>query len=237
MKQESEMENQSYDKIGVDYLNKLRDEVGKWSQHNFGDQLPWRPAMGAVEEIAELYEATEEIDLVKMADAVGDIVIYMADYYYRRCWDFGRAWSIGMADDLNQRTLIKLIGRLCHNHLKGDQGIRGGSAVQDEKMQQTCADTLHFLQSYCIGNFNRPLWEVVQDVWSVVGKRDWKKNPNNAHEVAEVAVKADDVAGVVEEVAVCAANLAGVTRLGLEGNPSYLEECKKNDQDPGDIFE
>lgn len=71
----------------------LQEEVGKWSRNNFGDQPSTNPLLGIVEEVGELSHAhlkgiqsirhtAEEIQVMKV-DAVGDILIYLADYCSR----------------------------------------------------------------------------------------------------------------------------------------------------------
>lgn len=178
------------------YFGELRDQVGKWSQHNFGDQLPHRPAMGIVEELTELSEALDEKDVTKVLDAVGDIVIYMADYYYRRGWDFSATWVGRLPSDSG--SIIHLIGRLCHSHLKGEQNIRGGSEKHDAEVRVTCSYILGHLDTICTF-MDRDLVGVVQETWDVVSKRDWKKNPTDAHLVAEGKIGIS-IAGVTPDV-------------------------------------
>jgi hypothetical protein len=172
---------------GVHFFEELVAQVSVWSHHNFGDQPAWRPAMGMVEELCELSEKFEELDLAETLDAIGDTVIYMADYYHRRGWDLGDVWvnrhlRAGRGGSPSSRT-ITLIKEICHSHLKGDQGIRGGSEKHDDFMRQTCAAALVFLEETA-GLLDRDIIHVVQEVWAVVRERDWKKNPDTAHMVA-----------------------------------------------------
>lgn len=87
-------QEQTSTKGGVPYktLRRLQDEVGEWSRENFGDQPSYRPLLGAVEEVGELAHAhlkreqgirTNEDHRRKQLDAIGDIVIYLADYCSR----------------------------------------------------------------------------------------------------------------------------------------------------------
>ena len=70
-------------------LRQLQDEQRPWVQHNFGNRPSWMPLLGVMEELGELAHAhlkraqgirtTEDHD-AKARDAVGDIVVYLADY-------------------------------------------------------------------------------------------------------------------------------------------------------------
>ncbi|MFH0766603.1 MAG: hypothetical protein V1920_00740 [Bacillota bacterium] len=69
-------------------LFELQKEVNEWSQNNFPRTLPYQPLLGITEEVGELYHAhlkneqgirTNENHQAAKFDAVGDIVIYLAD--------------------------------------------------------------------------------------------------------------------------------------------------------------
>lgn len=75
-------------------FDQLQTEVGAWAQRNFGDQPADNPLLGVVEEVGELAHAvlkrkqgirgTDEQHLAAERDAIGDILIYLADYCGRR---------------------------------------------------------------------------------------------------------------------------------------------------------
>ncbi len=82
----------------------FQGQVADWSHRNFGGQPAILPLLGVVEEVGELAHAElkgiqgirhtpEEIDEMKI-DAVGDIVIYLADYCVRSQIDLGAAIQI-----------------------------------------------------------------------------------------------------------------------------------------------
>lgn len=99
------------------HLTELRDQVGSWSRHCFGN-----PAvdghialLGVAEEVGELchYHAklekgyrTEEDHEAEIEDAIGDIVIYLADYCSARNIDFetavAEAWEKVRSRDWNR---------------------------------------------------------------------------------------------------------------------------------------
>jgi len=71
-------------------LRRLQKESREWTDKNFGEHPAWHPLLGLVEEVGELSHAhlkseqgirgnKDEHRLAKI-DAVGDIVIYLADY-------------------------------------------------------------------------------------------------------------------------------------------------------------
>jgi hypothetical protein len=160
-------------------------QVGKWSLRNFGTQGAHRPAMGMVEELCELYAALEGNDQYEVSDAIGDTIIYMADYFYNRGWSLGDAWlERERSTEDTAATTLRLIGKLCHSHLKGEQGIRGGKEKHDAAMKLACSRVLGLLDEVAEDHLNRATASVVQDVWAVVSQRDWTQNPVNAHEVA-----------------------------------------------------
>lgn len=175
------------------FFQGLSIQVGQWSQYNFDDQLPHRPAMGMLEELSELQEGWSELDVDKVMDAVADVTIYMADYFAKRGWSMGNAWAGAVTPrwvggDFDFNTMVpRLIKHLSHHHLKGEQGIRGGAAKQDEAMKDACAATLWYLNRVC-SFLGKDYLGVVSDVWATVSKRDWKKNRDNANVVAEAQV-------------------------------------------------
>lgn len=71
-------------------LKKFQDEVGVWTEHNFGvNREGHQPVLGVCEEAGELAHArlkleqgirgTKEEHLSDMMDAIGDIVVFLAD--------------------------------------------------------------------------------------------------------------------------------------------------------------
>lgn len=98
-------------RIVMSDLTKLQEEVGQWSRQNFPNNEPYYALLGAVEEVGELAHAhlkslqnirgmTTEMSREKKMDAVGDIIIYLADYCERNNLDletcvFG-TWEVVM---------------------------------------------------------------------------------------------------------------------------------------------
>ena len=71
-------------------LDKLQQEQKVWAERNFPDAVSFHPLLGAVEEIGELSHAhlkdiqgirkSEERSKDAKADAVADVIIYLAHY-------------------------------------------------------------------------------------------------------------------------------------------------------------
>lgn len=70
-------------------LRTLQDELLSWQQHNFPHRPSWQPLLGLQEELGELSHAylkraqkirTTENHTENIKDAVGDIVVYLADF-------------------------------------------------------------------------------------------------------------------------------------------------------------
>jgi len=79
-------------------LRQLQEEQRPWVEHNFPGREAYYPLLGAVEELGELAHAhlkqlqgirgtdQEHEDAAK--DAVGDVVVFLADYCSARGFDF-----------------------------------------------------------------------------------------------------------------------------------------------------
>jgi len=77
-------------------FNKLQQEVGEWSRKNFPNNTPNNPFLGMVEEVGELAHALLKADQgirgtaaeheEAAMDAVGDILVFMADFCERKGW-------------------------------------------------------------------------------------------------------------------------------------------------------
>lgn len=80
-------------------LRKLQKEVGSWTNKNFPEGKPYQPLLGLIEELGELahahlkneqgirgYTSPYKTDNEKI-DAIGDLVIYLADYCERNDFD------------------------------------------------------------------------------------------------------------------------------------------------------
>ena len=77
-------------------LRRLQLEVTRWAERNFHRRESYQPLLGLMEEVGELAHAhlkeeqgirgTPEELQAEARDAVGDIIIYLADYCNMRGW-------------------------------------------------------------------------------------------------------------------------------------------------------
>lgn len=130
---------------GRRFLDELQLLVGDWSRRNFGDQPSYRPLLGVGEEAGELFHAhlkgeqgirhnPNEIRALKV-DAIGDIVIYLADYCEREGISFSAAvektWETVMQRDWNKKARSPKDGDLSKGAQPGDVGMCQGRKVID----------------------------------------------------------------------------------------------------------
>jgi len=85
-------------------LDQLQSEVEEWTAKNFPNTKPYQPLLGVQEEVGELSHAhlkmeqsirgtTEQHENAKR-DAIGDIVIYLADYCNKNRINFQQAVAL-----------------------------------------------------------------------------------------------------------------------------------------------
>lgn len=111
-------------------FDKLQSEVGEWSSDNFPGQPDVNPFLGSSEEVGELAEDLnlEEDPTSEELDAVGDIVVYLADFCYIRGLSLEECYK--MRTDINNkhnnffREWVASRGQLSRSVLKQRQGIR-----------------------------------------------------------------------------------------------------------------
>lgn len=88
-------------------LNAFQGEQTEWAEYNFPDQKDYQPLLGAFEEVGEIARAhlkmeqrirgPKKIHKVKKMDAVGDAIVYLANYCHQSGFKLGdclaMAWS------------------------------------------------------------------------------------------------------------------------------------------------
>lgn len=169
-------------------LAELQTQVGAWSAKNFGAQISavtgedhgsLHPLLGIVEEVGELSEGGLPSDEL---DAVGDIVVYLADFASRET-DCVLPDPEAIAEDPHADAflvVVQAVGRLCHAVLKRHQGIRGLADFATYKQARDAAVALlvQGLAHWCQQCHQMSLLEVAQTTWQqVVAKRDWQADP------------------------------------------------------------
>lgn len=97
-------------------LSELQQKVKQWTSHNFPDTPAYRPLLGIVEEVGELAHAhlkmeqgIRNIKHEDKIDAIGDTIIYMADYCNRNGIDLEVAIESAWAT-ASKRDWVKFPG-------------------------------------------------------------------------------------------------------------------------------
>lgn len=167
----------------------LVDDVGTWSEQNFGGQPAKYPLIGSGEELGELITSVLKIaqgidDAEKYQergtvgpdaekDAIGDVVIYLADYAYRNHLRVMETyerfeWESTEADDEVDSILrlLDALGGVARMHLLGDNiGIELGMI-----------DLLLELERFCEMRDYDPASCVI-DAWDgEVSEREWESS-------------------------------------------------------------
>lgn len=183
----------------------IQNEQIAWSVKNFGRQHERYPLMGMIEELLEFDAAWDKrtaawefepppLDIqaeleAEVVDAIGDIVIYMLDYCGKTGQQLDHLWKMRRLEVTSHHwsNMVPLARRLAHHQLKGEQNIRGTPESHALAIQDTCRAILAQLDLVC-GYLNQDVLLILEKVWSKVRLRDWTKNKDNAHEVAEQQV-------------------------------------------------
>lgn len=161
--------------------NEFRDDVCNWSKKNFGDQTTLRPFVGIIEEAGELAAAMGSGHIY---DAIGDIMVYLADFTGRRAIDM-HALVINPLNAPAGKTpheylhdfkaAMAIFGRTCHAVLKIEQRIR-----VNENHQAALLDALKELVLWTRGQSGDTSLDaferIVLNVWAEVKNRDWSSN-------------------------------------------------------------
>lgn len=96
-------------------ITQLQSEVRAWQSYNFPNSKPYQPLLGLIEEVGELSHAhlkteqqirLDEDHSTAAKDAVGDIIIYLADYCNRNNIDMEAALITTWAE-VKRRDWIK----------------------------------------------------------------------------------------------------------------------------------
>ncbi|MFB6104734.1 MAG: hypothetical protein ABEJ57_06605, partial [Halobacteriaceae archaeon] len=151
----------------------LQAEVGAWSERNFGAQPVANPVLGVVEEYGELLVAEEEAATM---DAIGDLIIYLADVCHRRGLDLEAAHNANSDVGLDPIPGIGAgVARLCRSVLKRRQGVRlDEDRIGDEAERQAIAEVLAALEAL-VADRDYGLEDCIDVAWEQeVRHRDWR---------------------------------------------------------------
>lgn len=158
----------------------LQRDVGEWSEANFGDQPTVNPLLGVGEELGELREHVEGRDgpTERELDCVGDALVYLADFCYRRGLDSPTSYDCENPDDADYDDPLDgvsvALGRLNRSVLKRRQGIRlDESRVGDGAERRAVAMFLAHLSEFARVR-GYAIEECVRVAWDdEVSDREW----------------------------------------------------------------
>lgn len=170
-------------------FDELRNEVGQWSDKNFPGQPTVNPFIGSSEEAGELSDClnTDEHPDEEELDAVGDILVYLADFCYKREIDYREAYN--MSRDIENehdeffREWVASRGQLSRSVLKRRQGIRmDEDRVGDEAEKRALARMLSCLDRFA-NQRGYNLEEAIQSAWyDEVIDREWDSSYRDSAE-------------------------------------------------------
>lgn len=169
----------------------LEEDVTAWAQENFGDQPRTNPFLGTAEELSELVvylleEQVEQGDEEEL-DAIGDILVFFADYCGRSGLSYAEAAE--HMDDVDLYTDCQSLHDLCleitisrgnqaYSLLKQDQGIRlERDGVGPEADIEYLGHTLKALETFA-ENRGYTLDDAVTEAWGEVKDREWDSSYN-----------------------------------------------------------
>ena len=161
------------------HLEHLQQEVGEWSRQNFGDQSHLNPLLGSIEEIGELARAVSYgAKLEDIEDAIGDAIVYLADFCARRNISLREAYMVGERvgglDDVDWAAEILIAYYyLVHSELKLEQGIRLDEPdVGDRATIRAIGYLLIALEgvAHVHGSI---LEDCIEEAWGEVSQREW----------------------------------------------------------------
>jgi hypothetical protein len=171
--------------------NNVQETVGSWSRDNFGDQPAVNPFLGTGEELKELVvELLDEgePDRDEVLDAVGDMLVFYADFCSRYGVSYANAAS--MRENVDLYTDCVSVEDLCveltisrgnqsYSYLKQDQGIRSErDGVGQEADEQYLAHTLAALETFS-ENYGFSLEEALTLAMNEAMDREWQSSYNS----------------------------------------------------------
>jgi NTP pyrophosphatase (non-canonical NTP hydrolase) len=184
-------------------FKKFYTEVGEWCEKNFGPIVPTdscvkyahQPLLGIIEELGELEEAIRYYDKIavmhnlntvatdgrlldSVVDAIGDVMIYKADYCRVLGINIEHVTERIYPKQLNEIPTFEIIGKLCHAQLKMEQGIRG-DRIEHLKMLISLLQTIYSRLCTICWERNIDFDYCIEVTWNKVKNRDWNKNKIN----------------------------------------------------------
>lgn len=164
-------------------LNQFQAECLGWQNWNFPDTTAQEVVYGLNEELGELGEAILANDHIKCLDAVGDGGVFGLNYASRMAINIEQALSDVPYDPPPVKAyplwayvnLSVALGKINHITLKSKQGIRNIAPEAITVAFVAYWRALEFMAASLGVNF----YEILNETWDEVKKRDWKLYPKN----------------------------------------------------------
>lgn len=163
-------------------FGELREQHRPWAERNFGAANPDHAVLGVAEELGEYVDACFEQQRGKAIDALGDMVIFLADFV-RGVPEAGDGLVLGYYGQPAARiggtaieALAIAVGQLAHAHLKSRQGIRGSAEERMNKVRRAVEQLHETIHAACIMH-GLTIEETIAITWAEVSKRDWRAAP------------------------------------------------------------
>lgn len=164
----------------MELFSEIQIEVGEWSSNNFPGQPDVNPLLGSIEEVGELAECInfESTPSESELDAVGDILVYLADFCSIRGLDYQKSYEMSQNVELDTSDFFQewsiAIGRLNRSVLKQRQGIRlEEDRVGTEAEQKALAKILSAIENLA-NERGYSIEEAIKFAWyDEVSDREW----------------------------------------------------------------
>jgi len=169
----------------------IADEIRDWSTRNFPRNTPEEPLLGMGEELGEIKHALLKIRQgirgtpdelrAELADAIGDFIIFMLDYTWRREIDVSNmlemAYTRALPPELYDEGDAPASWSLAFLSLTLGQ-LELAEAHDYASTKYTRGKLVHMWQALI--NFTLAmkfcLSDVVEETWAQVKQRDWTKH-------------------------------------------------------------
>lgn len=180
-------------------LKQLQEEQSEWVANNFPNRLNFMPLLGMIEELGELAHVelkgqqkiryTADEITAKKRDAIGDIMVYTADFCTANYINidstteqFPHVTLDRQPPNFTPEQAIfqahRALSRVCESFYDGE--IHASTSYHIGKF-------IHHLRHYCdVSNFD--FFEAIDYTWSKVKQRNWIKNPLTANQKVEGSI-------------------------------------------------
>lgn len=186
-------------------FNEIQSTLWKWQEENFGPTSslapPRHPFLGMCEEAGELVHSvlklsqgirgTREEHIAHIKDAIGDIMVYLINFFYRSDIGFVQSkdsYFRRFSEQKSYSTIqLEMLAWSIYKHIShiglyfepaflenNNLPIQYQNSVK-ESAELMCDDLV-----YLCNLLGFTLYECIEDVWvNVLSKRNWKVNPTN----------------------------------------------------------